>query len=248
MLKEWIINKPIAHRGLHNKNIPENSLAAFENASKSGYAIELDVQLSADGIPMVFHDDNTLRLCGINKSFSRQTANELKGLKLLNTNQHIPGLSEVLSIIDGKTPILIELKNRENNPELAIATAGLIADYKGELAIMSFNPYTVGWFAKNMPNIPRGQLSTDFKDENLSVYKKFLLKHLLMNYISRPDFVAFDIDVLPTVATTLLKKWGMPILSWTINNRHKVQKARKYAGNIIFENLDSSEVELFGYK
>lgn len=234
---EWLLEKPIAHRGLHCEEKPENSLAAFEEAVKNGYPIEIDVQLTLDEKVIVFHDENLARLTNINKLVKDTSLNEINNLKIGKSEETIPTLNKVLQIINGKVPLLIEIKNKNNIGRLEANVAKELESYKGKFAIQSFNPYTLNWFRVNYPNYLRGQLSCEFKDEDLSWYKKLLLRYLLLNFISRPDFVAYDIDSLPFFMVSFLRRKGVPILAWTINNKERLKKSALYSDNIIFESI-----------
>ncbi len=233
----WITKIPIAHRGLHNNEAPENSILAFENSISNNFAIELDIHISVDGELMVFHDYNLRRMTGVDKVIETQHSNFIKSLKLLNTTQTIPTLQEVLSIVDNQVPILIEIKNKHTVGRIEKKLNRILSQYNGDYAIQSFNPLSVGWFAKNSPSIIRGQLSGDFKEENLSFFKKILLRYLLMNWYSKPNFIAYDINLLPCYQISIRKKFGIPILAWTMNDEKKKEKAAKYANNIIFEGI-----------
>ena len=233
----WITTKPIAHRGLHNNKIPENSLGAFKNAIEKGYATELDVHLSIDGEIIVFHDDNFLRMTGFDGLVEATSSSKIDNLVLNGTKEKVPRFSEVLELVDAKVPILIEIKNKYQVGPLEKSLAALLKNYEGEYAIQSFNPYSLKWFRHNFPIAPRGQLSCDFKNETIDWYEKFILRNLLMNWISRPDFIAYDINLLPHWAVTRLKNKRMPILAWTIDSIDKQYKAKQYADNIIFEGI-----------
>lgn len=233
----WITTKPIAHRGLHNDEFPENSLGAFKNAIENGYAIELDVHLSLDGEIVVFHDDNFLRMTGFDGLVEETLSSKIDELVLNNTRDRVPKFCEVLDIVDAKVPILIEIKNKHLVGPLEKSLCTLLQNYSGEYAVQSFNPNSLKWFRDNFPSAIRGQLSGDFKNEALEWYKKFVLRYLLMNWASRPDFIAYDIDLLPCWAVTRLKNKGMPVLAWTTDSAAKQNKATQYADNIIFKGI-----------
>lgn len=183
-----------AHRGLWNESVPENSLAAFVLAAKAGYGIELDIQLSKDGRIVVFHDFNLRRMCGVDKRVCDLTLAELKSLKLLNTNQQIPTLVEVLQLIDGRVPLLIELKGEDLDTTLCVRAAKILDNYRGAFCVESFNPIILSWFKNYRPRYARGQLLTDFIKEKRRGNKllSFALSHMLLNFLSRPDFIAVD--------------------------------------------------------
>ena len=172
----FLINKMIAHRGLWNKDFPENSISAFKNAIENDYAIELDIQPIEDGTPVVFHDSKMSRMTGMNKYIQNITADELEAAKLLDTNEKIPTLEEVLKVVNGKTPLLIEIKNQ---------------DKVGEL--------------EHAPKIWRGQLASYFKGEKLGIFKKLVLRRLGMKKYTHQNFVSYDISNLPNRFTRKLE-------------------------------------------
>ncbi len=189
----------VAHRGLHNgADRPENSLAAFEAAVREGYGIELDVHLSADGEAVVFHDGNLRRMTGENVKLSSLTADELKMKKLLSSDQYIPRFSEVLKTVDGKVPLIVELKcDPEVDPSAVCEKVSSMMDEYvvktgGAYSVESFNPYVVKWFRKNRPDIFRGQLSEGFFKKGKRNFTTFIMEFLWVNVMGRPDFVAYN--------------------------------------------------------
>jgi glycerophosphoryl diester phosphodiesterase len=237
IFNSWIVKDYIAHRGLHNAHAPENSLGAFVNAIKEGYAIELDVQQIADGTVVVFHDYSLSRMTGKDGYTKNLIKAELKSYNLLNTDFYIPTLEEVLSVVDGQVPILIEIKNEGKVGELEKATYELLKNYNGDFAIQSFNPYSLEWFKLNAPNIWRGQLSSFFKGENLSFVKKFALKRMLLNKkVSDPHFISYNTTNLPNM---YVKKYNnLPLLAWVVRSQTEYMNAVKHCDNIIFEGFE----------
>lgn len=233
---KWIIEKKIAHRGTHNnKDIPENSLKAFEESIKKGYTIELDVQLSKDRKVMVYHDYNLKRITGLDEDLANVSYEELKKLTLFDTKEKIPTLKEVFELVDGKTPILIEVKNEGTVGELEKILYEELKEYKGEYAIQAFNPFVLEWFKNNAGEIPRGQLAGGYEDSNLKFYEKFLLSNLLLNFKSKPAFISYKVDELPKDIVTSLRKKGTPILGWTVTKNNDLDKVYENCDNIIFE-------------
>ncbi|HAJ77958.1 MAG TPA: glycerophosphodiester phosphodiesterase [Clostridiales bacterium] len=225
----------IAHRGFWNKEYPENSLAAFKNAIEYGYAIELDVQAVEDGTPVVFHDSKMSRMTEKDKYIQNITKEELKSIKLLESDEKIPTLEEVLKLVNGKTPLLVEIKNNDKVGELEKRVLDLLKNYKGEYAIQSFNPYTLKWFYEHAPKIWRGQLSSYFKGVKLSFIKKAILKRLGMKKYTHQDFVSYDINNLPNRFT---KKLEVPLLTWTVKKQEEYIKAIQCSDNVIFEGFE----------
>lgn len=234
----WIVNKYIAHRGLHNESIPENSLASFKNAIKSGYAIELDVRLTGDGEVVVFHDDKLERLTGKDKCVETLPLEEIKKMKLLDSEETIPTFEEVLKLVNGKTPILVEIKSTNSKVgNLESKVLKLLKAYNGEYAIESFNPYSLKWFLENAPEIKRGILSCYFKNEKLSFAKKFILKRLRMNRICKPNFIAYDGKKLPNRWVTKCEN-ELPVIAWNITSQQEYLEVVKYSDNVIFEGFE----------
>lgn len=228
----FLTNTMIAHRGLYDEESPENSLGAFEKAIKNGYAIELDVQSIEDGTPVVFHDSKMSRLTKKDKYIQNISPDELKDITLLNTTEKIPTLEEVLKFVNGRTPILVEIKHQQKIGELEKRIWDLLKNYKGEYAIQSFNPYTLQWFYNNAPKVWRGQLASYFKGENLSIFKKLALRRLGLTKVAHQNFVSYNIKNLPN---RFVKRLEVPLLTWTIDSQEKYIKAIQFADNVIFE-------------
>ena len=216
--KKPFMYKNFAHRGLHKKDktIPENSLAAFERASSYGYGIELDVQLSKDGQVVVFHDDTLNRVCGVDSRVDEKTYDELSKISLCGTTQTIPLFSEVLKTVRGRGPLIVELKNGKRNEELCEKTYALLSKYSGEYCIESFNPFIVRWFKKNAPEVIRGQLANPPKDYNGEVgpLTAVILGNCLLNFLSRPQFIAYKITPQP-FTVKLCEALGAMKVAWT---------------------------------
>ncbi len=234
---DWIKTSPIAHRGLHRgREIPENSLAAFETAIAANHPIELDIQILADGHIAVFHDKDLQRLTGQPGSIFDQTLDTLPKFRLFGTAQTIPSLAQVLSLVNGQVPLLIELKNEGKVGALESALYQLLKDYSGEMAIQAFNPFSLQWFKQNAPDIPRGQLSGDFKGESLPLHNKLLLGKLLMNWASDPHFIAYDLRALPNLPTTFNRRlFNTPLVAWTVRSEAEREQANQVADNYIFD-------------
>ena len=235
----WLIETPIAHRGIDNKNSPENSMKAFQNAIDKGYGIELDVQFSKDKELVVFHDNKLSRLTGDKRRVKDVNYAELKNLKLKGTNETIPTLKEVTHLINGQVPLLIEIKDGKEVDKLAEKTYNIMKNYKGNYAIQSFNPFIIQWFKDNASEVIRGQLSgTLAKGANdLQVYKKFAPSNLLLNFKSKPNFISYELKGIDNLSVRILKSRNYPIISWTIKNEDDMKKAYNSTDNIIFDNI-----------
>ena len=237
LFKTWLVEMPIAHRGLHNEQYPENSLGAFENAINNGYAIELDVHLTSDGTIIVFHDDTLSRITAKDGYVKNLKKEELPDCKLCNTEYTIPTLKEVFDLVNGQVPILIEIKNTDKVGELETALLKELKAYNGEYAIQSFNPYVLEWFKINAPDIARGQLAGYFKDVKLSFFKKYALKRMLLNKkVSCPNFISYEAKKVPNRFVKHNKK--LPLLVWTVRTQEEYLRVVKYCDNVIFENFE----------
>jgi len=236
-ISRWLIERPISHRGLHSgdSSCPENSMKAFENSLREGYPIELDVQLLADEKVCVFHDLNALRMTGVDRLISECDTLQLKKMRLLRSDQRIPLLCEVLSLIDGRVPLLIDLKSTGRPGALEEAVWKAISAYRGEYAVESFNPRTLLWFRRNAPWVVRGQLSGDFRDEKMAFHKKLILTHMLLNSVTLPEFIGYDIHLMPSPLLSRRRKSGVPVLGWTVCSHEEYMRVKPHCDNIIFE-------------
>ncbi len=208
-----------AHRGLHtrDRSIPENSLPAFENAAREGYGMELDVQLSKDGQVVVFHDDTLDRVCGVHARVDEKTWAELQELRLCGTEYGIPLFSEVLQTVRGRGPLIVELKNGRRNRELCEKTYALLAEYRGEACIESFNPLIVAWFRFHAPDLLRGQLAEQpemYAGEGIGRLGGWVLGNTLLNFAARPGFIAYRIGP-KTAGVRVAEALGALRVGWT---------------------------------
>lgn len=231
----WLVQQPIAHRGLFTDKIPENSLSAFKNAIKSKLPIELDVTILTDGTVVVFHDEKLARLTGKDGFISNCSYADIAKLTLSGTKEKIPTLKEALEVIDGKVPILIEIKNFGKVGAIEKAVWKALQGYRGEYAIQSFNPYTLEWFKKNAPKIKRGQLSCFFKNKEITGVKRFSLKRMLLNKkISEPNFINYAAEDMPN--KYVKKYYGkIPVLAYTIESEADESRLENYIDNIVFD-------------
>lgn len=226
-----------AHRGLHSKDkaIPENSISAFELAVEKGYGIELDVILSKDGKVMVFHDDTLERVCGISGNFEDYTLEELKNMTLFNTDEKIPTFQEVLKVVNGVVPIIIEIKTSKRNQELCEKLLNNVKDYTGSYCVESFNPFIVSWFRKNAPHIMRGQLTMNRKKyNNIPKWMGMIMSNALANVISRPQFIAHGIGSKSFLLRTAESLGAIKVV-WTVNDNLVHKKYEEGNDTVIFE-------------
>lgn len=228
-----------AHRGLHEKDktIPENSMAAFEKAIASGYGIELDINLTADEEVVVFHDSNLLRVCGVDKLITACTREELLNCHLEATDEGIPFLADVLRLVDGKVPLLVELKNTSDWPLLCEKAAAMLDDYPGVYCIESFHPGIVRWFYLNRPKVVRGQLSAKWsRFEGTPFWQSLPIALLLTNLVCRPHFVAYNHkDANQRISLGLYRLMGGKLACWTVRDRDDLTRCQKQFDVMIFE-------------
>lgn len=222
----------IAHRGIHdNQKIYENSLEAFSLAINQKLIIELDIRLTKDNQIIVFHDPNTKRLTKQDKIVEESTYQELNEQKVM----HIPLFKEVLSLVKGKAPILIEIKPTNNIEKLTTELMKLLTNYQGEYAIQSFNPKVLYWFKKNYPNVLRGQLSSKYQKEKMHFLKKFILSNMILNIITKPHFISYKYNQLSPTQIAKYKKKKIRVIGWTITNEREFKHYQKYYDNLICE-------------
>ena len=228
----------IAHRGLHDllPETPENSLAAFDEAARLGFAIENDIHLTADGEVVVFHDDTLERMCGDSRRVEDCTLEEMKRLRLGDTDMTIPTLLECLSLINGRVPLLIEFKSGsiENAEKLCAAADRILSGYRGKYFVQSFYPPVLGWYRRNSREVCRGQLATSFKKDKLP---RRIAGLLLFNFISRPDFVSFDHECADSFSRRAATLLGAFPVGWTFRNEAELENGRKSFKTYIFENF-----------
>ena len=225
-----------AHRGLYDNGcgVPENSLPAFRAAVENGYGVELDVQLSADGQVVVFHDDTLDRICGVRGNVSDYPLKELQRMKLLDTAETIPLFTDVLSVLRGGTaPAIVELKTGRRNRELCVKTRDLLLDYPGIFCIESFDPRIVRWFRKKAPDVFRGQLAQpkEFYGEDVSPFAARLLACCRFSFLNKPDFIAYRIGPRPPQVLEARRR-GVLLFAWTCRDPEKDMKEND---SIIFE-------------
>lgn len=241
---DLLFHPPIAHRGLWRPDgAPENSLGAFQAACAAGYGIELDVQLSADGEAVVFHDDKLARMTGVERRVRDLTAAELADLRLAGTDEKIPTLLETLAVIGHRAMVHVELKTPpgEVGP-LEQRVHEVIADHHGPLCVIGFNPYSHAWFADRYPGVLRGLDSYSYAkapqmaDEQRQAYAR--LEHV---EIARPHFLALGLDMLPSDRAAEFRAKGMPIVAWTVRDPAQWAAIKDGCDNLIFEGFVPEE-------
>lgn len=230
-----------AHRGLHDNasDAPENSMRAFQKAVDAGFGIELDVQLTKDGVPVVFHDDTLQRICGVGEKIRENTFEELQRLSLCGTDQKIPKFEEVLRLVDGKVPLIVELKIEAVDLSVCPAADRLLTAYKGMYCMESFNPLGVLWYRKNRSDVVRGQLSDAFlKGKEYSGPLYFLLQNLLFNWLAKPDFIAYNHKYRGILSRRICRAfYRNTAVAWTIKSQAELDEARKHFDLYIFDSF-----------
>lgn len=240
-----LLTTPIAHRAFHDlsQGRPENSVEAVQAAIDHGYAIEIDLQLSRDGQAIVFHDYDLTRLTGHKGPIQQRTADELCAIPLLGGTHMIPTLRQVLEIVNGQVPLLIEIKDQDGTLGPAIgrleqAAARDLQGYRGDVAVMSFNPNSVRVFGGFAPNIPVGLTTCDFNAQDWPLIPKARRERLAGipdMKPSRATFVSHDARDLGSRQVARLKSRNTPVLCWTIRSPEAEAQARQIADNITFE-------------
>ncbi len=237
---ERLFDPPVAHRGLWTPDgAPENSLAAFQAACAGGYGIELDVQLTADGEAVVFHDERLERMTGQEGRLRDHTVAELGAMTLNGTDETIPTLADTLTMIGHRAMVFIELKTPfgEVGP-LEKRVTDVLVDHNGPTAVIGFNPYSHAWFADHHPQILRGLDSYGWNDEGarkLAPEMRKSLAALEQVELARPDFLALGLDMLPSARADLYRAKGMPIVAWTVRSPDQWEGVRDHCDNLIFE-------------
>ncbi len=229
----WIAGGTFAHRGRHDQTVPENSPSAFAAAIAQGLGIECDVQRSADGQVMVFHDAALERLTGATGALIKRTAAQLGTIRLTGSTDTIPTLRQLLHQIGGTVPLLIEVKSTRLTAIAPLCEAVLsdISGYRGLHAIMSFDPRISRWFANRAPDTARGLVITEERDRGLIGR---LRRHFWL-WIARPDFLAYDIRDLPSRFAASQRRRGLPIATWTVRSPDLLERARLHADAPIAE-------------
>ena len=228
-----------AHRGLHGGSLPENSMAAFRAALEGGYGIELDLHLLRDGNLAVIHDSLLKRTTGAEGRIEDLTTEDLKNYSLEGTAETIPTFRQVLELFDGKAPMIVELKPvGGNHAALAAEACRQLESYSGAYCIESFDPRCLFWLKKHRPQIVRGQLSMNFfrQPEGQPFVIQLLLTCHLLNFLSRPDFIAYKFADRNRLGCFLCRKlWHIQGVSWTIRTPEDHAQARTEGWLSIFE-------------
>ena len=237
---------PIAHRGLHNtkQGIPENSFPAFARAISQGFAIETDIHLTADDELILFHDPSLVAINGDEKPMGEYTLAELKTINLTPNGEKIPEFKEFLRFIDGRVPLLLELKWSHRRKTLVRKVLEALEGYQGEFAMQSFDPRIVYRIKKMAPGVIRGQLActhTEYADGIIT----WILKKMPFNFITKPDFVNYCVNDLPKLLKTAKRSRGTLLLGWTVRTLEELVQACDYLDNIVFEYLSKAIMDRY---
>lgn len=230
----WLKEKAFYHRGKHNVSVVENTLLAFEGAVNDNQPFEFDVRLSKDEQVIVFHDDDLNAMFGINKKINQLTYEELNKV---SNDFHFPKLKEVLDLVNEKVGIMIEIKSNKVGV-LEQKVIDILKNYNGKYVFVSFNPMSLRYLKIHSPNILRGQIASNFTSSKMNNLKKYLLKHMIFNFLSKPDFISYDINDFDVRILMSIKKRGYFIFGWTYRNKEKKAQFKKIFDNVIFENIE----------
>lgn len=234
------VGKEFAHRGVHTQTVPENSLRAFQGAVDRGLGIELDIQLSADGQVVVVHDFDLKRVAGIDKKVKELSAEELSKISLCGQSDGIPTLRQVLDTVNGSVPLIVEIKIPGMDLSVCPKAFEILDQYQGPYCVESFHPLALNWVRKNRPKVLRGQLSADFfkNKEKGNKLQLFVVKHLLLNFLAKPDFIAFDIHASKAFSFRVCRNlWGALPIGWTVRTKEELTEAKKTFDAWICENI-----------
>lgn len=230
-----------AHRGLHDNHsdAPENSMKAFQKAVDAGYGIEMDIQLTKDKIPVVFHDETLNRMCGVEGKVWEFTFEELQKLTLAESEERIPKFEDVLALVGGKVPLIVEYKLDVPSTEVCEIADPMLQAYNGIYCIESFHPFAVKWYREHRPEVIRGQLSQDFskQEKYKGKFVFWLLSNLLTNVLTRPDFIAYnhkDADMFSRKVCSLM---GALPVAYTIKSQEEYEKVKDQFELFIFDSF-----------
>jgi glycerophosphoryl diester phosphodiesterase len=225
-----------AHRGLHT-DFPENSFKAIKLAADLGYGIEFDVHLTKDNIPVIFHDDTLIRMCGVKGYLRDYTYDELMAFRLAGTDEVIPRLDDVLKMVNGRVPLIIEYKVERNANRLCRICDRLLSNYKGLYCIQSFHPLAVRWYKMHRPRVVRGQLSEDFTKQKLNI-PYFLISHLIGNCYASPDFIYYKCLNKNELYRNICRKFYKSLsVAWTVRSQEELDRISRSFDLFIFEDF-----------
>lgn len=230
-----------AHRGLHDNEgeAPENSMAAFQKAVEAGLGMELDVQVTKDGVPVIFHDFTLERICGVEGKVVDHTYEELQAYTLCQSKERIPGFSDLLQMVDGRVPLIVEIKAATADVSGCAAIDKLLRAYQGAYCIESFNPMVLWWFRRHHGEVVRGQLSSNFrKDGEYWNVLYFAMTHLLFNFLTKPDFIAYNHKFSEEPGRRICRHlYRHPAAAWTVRSEKDLQALKGKYDVFIFDSF-----------
>lgn len=233
----WIKDVPVAHRGYHdmNRDVWENTLSAFSRAVEAGFAIECDIQLSADSVPMIFHDDKLERLCGIPGDVRERTAAELSMLAVGGTADRIPTLKQMLELVAGRVPLVIEIKGRtpEDDDGFVEDVLEVLEGYQGKVALMSFDHHILRGLKDAGAPYPVGLTAMGDKPEEFFRHDEAMQLGL--------DFISYHWPHLPNSFITARRQAGIPVITWTVRDANGIEHTYSHAEQMTFEGFDPRE-------
>ena len=235
---ERLFHPPVAHRGFWSPDgPPENSLGAFQAACVAGYGIELDVQLSADGEAMVFHDEDLARMTGASGAIGDRTTADLAELRLAGSDEPIPTLLETLALVGRRAMVHVELKTPYGRVgPLEQRVHEILVDHNGPVCVIGFNPYSHAWFAERFPGVLRGLDSYSYqRAPHMTETQRQSFADLEHVSIARPHFLALGLDMLPSRKAAAFREQGMPVLAWTVRRPEQWEAVKDGCDNLIFE-------------
>jgi glycerophosphoryl diester phosphodiesterase len=240
---DWLIARPIAHRGLHDAahGLIENTAGAVQAAIAANYGIEVDVQISADGEAMVHHDDVLGRLTLGEGRLDQLNAAALKRVQFRGSNERMLTLGELCDLVDGRVTMLIELKSHfDGDDRLPARVAAILAGYRGPVAPMSFDPAQMAAFRRKAPQLLRGIVAAKYRPhpywDQMPFWMRYGMGYLVTGLTARAQFVAYAVADLPAVAPLLARHaFGLPLLTWAVRTEAECKTAARYADQMIFE-------------
>ncbi|MFC3072725.1 glycerophosphodiester phosphodiesterase [Shinella pollutisoli] len=232
----WLTERPIAHRGFHDRNrtVWENTLTAFARAAEAGFSIECDLQYAADAVPVVFHDGTLKRVCGIDGDVRKRTAAELGLLSVGGTADRVPTLRQLLALVDGRVPLIIELKGRTGDDEgFAMAVLDVLEGYEGPVALMSFDRWLLADLKALDPPCPVGLTAEGTTPEELASHEEAMRLGL--------DFISYNYEHLPNAFVDRQRALGRPVITWTVQDDEARTITALHADQMTFEGFDPRE-------
>ena len=244
---KWLTDIYVAHRGLFDNanGVPENSIPAFKNAVEHGFAIETDVQMTKDGVLVVFHDDTLKRMTGVEGKLCSYTFEQLRKLRLLDTDCQIPTFEEFLKTANGVN-LVVEIKTHGKIGEVEQKTYEALKSYQGNYCIESFDPFIIRWFKKHAPDVIRGTLSSSFDGVPMAKIKKWILRNLILCKWNGSQFIAYDAATIRDNKAVKRFSKKIPIICWTIKSQEQHDQLRDCYDNMIFDSFSPLRDDLNG--